>query len=465
MTQTTFRKAWWSLFGVGIAVSLVMVWRSQLQGDQLNMLIRGWTLAFAGEWLHVGMPTSAGGLSPGGLIALVVGLPLKIWPDDRAATLLLWFSGVAGYLLLDRLVARTLGPSGRLLFAVTYWLNPWRMHYTSSLWNANYSLFIGAVHAWCGFRLRGRRRFWPSLAMVMIPALGFQLHSSAAVFGFMSVFLWWRRLIRVNWWGVAGGVVAAVAAYAPWLLTAAARPEVVPGGTGFPLRNLLLVQPFAKGVAYLVRYPSLALPGRVYAFDFVPGVTTDRLVSSTLGVVLVGLGWISVLLSLAAYRRFLGSRRRVWWRRDWSGSDRLWLRGYVQWSLVGAVVAFAVSPTSVMFWQGFPVFHAAVLVLVLYGATVLRSASAPIGRRLMAGWLAAALAANVLICWGSPMFRTPGPPPAEDRADGNYAQRITRDHPMLHDLRLLERHRMVIVGEGGYMPDLLREGEEVTGGE
>ncbi len=456
-TELTVSRAWWVMFITGLAISLVMVWRSQLQGDQLNMLIRGWYLAFGEEWLPVGMPTSAGGLSPGGLIALLVGIPLKIWPDDRAATLLVWMSGVAGYLILDRLVGRTLGPSGRLLFAVTYWLNPWRMHYTSSLWNANYLFFFGAVHAWCGFRLKVRRRFWSSVAMVMIPALGFQLHSAAAVLGFMSVFLWWRRLIRVNWWGVTGGVVATVAAYAPWALAAAARPEIVPGGTGFPLRNLLMVQPLVKGLADLVRYPSLALPARVYGLDLVPGVTVDRLVSTTLGIALVGLGWISVLLSLAAYRRFLGSRRRILWRRDWSGSDRLWLRGYVLWSLLGAVAGFAVSPTTVMFWQGFPVFHAAVLVLVLYGATVLRSESVPIGRRLVAGWLAAAVAANVLICWGSPMFRPPGPPPDEDRKDGNYQQRIAADHPMFHDLHLIERHRMVIVGQGGYMPDLLRE--------
>jgi hypothetical protein len=55
-----------------------MVFRSQVEGDTLNMLARGWRFAFAGEWLQYGLPTSAGGKSPGGLLSLLVGLPLLV---------------------------------------------------------------------------------------------------------------------------------------------------------------------------------------------------------------------------------------------------------------------------------------------------------------------------------------------------------------------------------------------------
>lgn len=457
LTNASFRTAWWALLGVGIVMSLVMVWRSQLQGDQLNMLIRGWYFAFGGQWLQVGMPTSAGGVSPGGLLPLVVGAPLKIWADDRAATVVVWLSGILGYLLLDRVIGRALGPSGRLLFAVFYWLNPWRMHFTSSLWNTNYAFFIGGVHAWCAYRLRRRPRFWSSMALVLLVGLGFQLHGATAVFAFVTVLLWWRRLIRVNWWGVSVGVVATTASYLPWVLTAASRTELLPGGTGFPFRNLVLVQPFLRGVAYLLRYPSLSMPGRVYDLDLVVGNSIDDPASLAISSVLTGIGWLSLLLPIAAYRRLWAGRRRLRGRRQWAGSDRLWLRGYVAWSLAGGLAAFAFSPTSVMFWQGFPVFHAAVLVVVFFVAALLRSQAAPRARRVVVLWLAASLFASAMICWASPMFRTPGPPPEGIPPDGNYHQRITTDHPMFHDLNLIERHRMVIVDEGGYAPDLLRE--------
>ena len=123
------------LFVLGLVLSLAMVARARFDGDQFNMLARGWTLAFAGEWLQYGMPTSAGGMSPGGLQSLMAGLPLMVWADGRAATLVVWLLGVAGYLLLDRAFGPALGPRGRLLLALVYWLNPWRLHYNSILWN------------------------------------------------------------------------------------------------------------------------------------------------------------------------------------------------------------------------------------------------------------------------------------------------------------------------------------------
>jgi hypothetical protein len=330
------------------------------------------------------------------------------------------------------------------------------MHYTSSLWNPNYMFAIGAVHAWCAYAMRNRRAFWPTLVMVLLPSLGFQIHSSAMVFAFASVFLWWRGVVKVNWWAVCAGVVGTMAIYAPWLVTVAGRPDLVPGGTGFPFKNLLLVLPFLKSLVYLLRYPSLALPGRVYGLDLMPGSTHDDPMSAVLSVVFVGIGWISVLLGLAAYRRLFRSRRRLLGRRDWTGSDRLWLRGYVVWALVGAALAFAISPTAVMFWQGFPVFHAAVMVAVFYLVTVLRSPMADRAVWVAVCWFGVSVVISVVIAIGSPMYRphrlTDGHDPG-----GGHVQKVATDHPMYHDLNLYQRLDLEVVGEGGYVPDLLRE--------
>lgn len=442
-----------------------MVYRSQYSGDQFNMLARGWELAFRGEWIPYGMPTSAGGTSPGGLLSLLVGLPLMVWADGRAATLLVWLMGVAGFLLLDRALGPALGPRGRLLFAVFYWLNPWRMHYTSILWNANYMFFFGAAHAWCAWRMRVDRRFWPSLAMVLVVGLGFQLHSAAVALAIAAVLLWWRGAVKVSWPGVAVGCLIVVASVVPWLAAAAARPDILPGGTGFPFRNLLLVQPFLRGVVYLLRYPSLALPGRVYDLDLDPGATADDAVSTALDALLTGLGWLSLLLPLAAYARFLPR-----WRTYVAGgagevAPRLWLRRYVFLTLAGSLVAFAMSPTSVMFWQGFPVFHAAVLPTVLLVQAALRSTRAPRARRLAFGWAAAALTAGLLVCGASPMLRPPGPlEGGSGRPRPDHVRRLAADHPMFHDLGLYERSGLVVVEEGGWMPDVFREGERWRSG-
>jgi hypothetical protein len=448
---------WWVLFTTGLAVSLVMVFRSQVEGDTLNMLARGWRFAFAGEWLQYGMPTSAGGKSPGGLLSLLVGLPLVVWADYRAPALLVWLLGVLGYLILDSIVCRVLGPSWRLLFGVLYWLNPWRIHFTSFLWNPNYMFVFGALHLWAAYQLRHRRRFWPSLVFVLIVGMAIQLHTSAMVLAVMSMMLWWRGLVRLRWSGVVTGGIVTVASLLPWIIAVVQRPELFPGGTGFPFRNLLLIQPALRGLMYLVRYPSLALPRQVYELDLVPGGTGDDLASSMLVVVLVGMGWLTVLMPLWAYRRFFRRARPLWRRREWPGADRLWLRGYLVWSLVGAALAFAASPTSVMFWQGFPAFHVTTLVVVLMVGTLGRTRRGPVTRRLVVGWAVLSLLVAGVIGQSSPMFQRSAPPPATSPPGGNvdFAGRLAGDHPMFHDLGIMDRCGVIVVGEGGFWPDAL----------
>lgn len=450
---------WWLLLVAGLALSLAMVARARFNGDQFNMLARGWSLAFAGEWLQYGMPTSAGGVSPGGLQSLLAGLPLMVWADGRAATLVVWVLGVTGYLLLDRAFGPALGPQGRLLFALFYWLNPWRMHFTSMLWNSSYMFFFGGVHALCAVRMRRARRFWPSLVMVLCVGLGLELHTAALALAFASVLLWWRGVIKVSWWGVAAGSLLVIASIVPWMVTVAARPELLPGGGGFPLRNLVLVQPLLRGLVYLLRYSSLALPGRVLQLDLAPDTGADDGVSFALRVLLVALGWVTVLLPVLAYRRFLRAPRVMWRCQPPAVGHRQWLRRYAFWTLAGAVFAFAVSPTSVMFWQGFPVVHVAVLPVVFFLQALLRSGRLVVGRRLAVAVVAAVLAVNLLIAWASPMFRPPGP--LRDHASGNeasFVRWLAADHPMFHDLGLVERCGLVVVGEGGWMPDLWRTG-------
>ena len=452
------RTVWWVLFVAGLALSLAMVARTRFDGDQFNMLARGWTLAFAGEWLQYGMPTSAGGMSPGGLQSLMVGLPLMIWADGRAATLLLWLMGVAGYLLLDRIVGRSLGPRGRLLLTLVYWLNPWRMHYTSILWNSSYMFFFGAVHAWCAVAMRHGRRFWPSLLMVLCVGLGLELRTAALALAFASVLLWWRGVIKVDWWGVAAGSSLVVASIFPWILVVSARPDLLPGGPGFPFRNLVLVLPMLRGLIYLLRYSSLALPERVYEIDLAPDATADDPASAVLRVLLVALGWLTVLLPVLAYRRFLRAPRAPWRRLPAAVGDRQWLRRYALWTLAGAMIAFAVSPTSVMFWQGFPVVHAAVLPVVLFAEALVRSGRIVPRRRALVGAVVTVLAVNALIGWASPMFRAPGPlRPGASGTEASFVRRLSVDHPMFHDLGLHERCGLAIVDQGGWMPDLFRE--------
>lgn len=58
-----------SLFLLGLAISLLMLERTHMGGDALDLLTRGWLLAEKGTWVPLGNPasSSAGGYVPGGL--------------------------------------------------------------------------------------------------------------------------------------------------------------------------------------------------------------------------------------------------------------------------------------------------------------------------------------------------------------------------------------------------------------
>ena len=141
------------IFVTGLAISATMVARSQVAGDQLNLLSLGWLLAEEGVWIPYGNPTTGAGPTPGGASSIVVGLPLMLWKHHRAPVLFIWLGHLVAYWMLDRWLRRILTPEERLVFAVLYWLNPWRLYFSGHIWNLNLLFLVGAAHFWSAYRL------------------------------------------------------------------------------------------------------------------------------------------------------------------------------------------------------------------------------------------------------------------------------------------------------------------------
>ena len=154
ITDRAASRLTWILFAAGLAISLGMVARSQVGGDQLNLLARGWLLAENGQWISYGNPMSTGGKAPGGVTSLFVGLPLLLWRDHRAASALVLLFHVAAYLILDGTLRRILSPFERVLLAMLYWLNPWQLYFAAFLWNPNYLFLFAAIHLWSALAQR-----------------------------------------------------------------------------------------------------------------------------------------------------------------------------------------------------------------------------------------------------------------------------------------------------------------------
>ena len=444
----------WVLVALGAGVGLVMVARCQVGGDQLNLLARGWLLAERGQWVQFGMPTSAGGLAPGGLVSLMVGLPLMIWRDFRAPALLLWLTHLGAFLLLDRTAGRALGRRGRLLLVVLYWLNPWQLYFSGHLWNASYMFLFGALHLATAWWSRERASFWASLLHVAAIGFAVQLHASAPVLAVASLLLVLRGHLRMSWTGAAAGAALVSASLLPWAMATLEAPRTLPGHEGFLLRGLILVFPVVRGILFLVRSGSLLVSAKLLRLDFTPalGSASDAILTPTLVV----LAWVvlplTLLLPVAATLRLWRARRRWLLRQPPGGSlpPRQWLTAYSVACLAAAVVSFALSPTTVMMWQTFVVFHAAVLPCVLLAGALLGSRRAALAARCVLAWAAVAVLLGAVMAVASPMYRRGGRRPVEIE--------LAADHPMLHDLGIAERCTTPVVGDGGWTPDLFRAG-------
>jgi hypothetical protein len=441
-----------ALFAIGLALSLLLALRSQAGGDQLNLLARGWLLVARGEWIPYGNPSSSGGAVPGGVTALLVAAPLALVRHHRAAVVGLLLTHVVAFWLLDRWLRQAVGWRERLLFALLYWLNPWRLVLSGFLWNPGYLFLVGAVHAVTAWRQRREGHAAASFLHALVLAVGFQVHPSVVLLGMATLLLLLTRNMRLRWLPLAAGGAVGALPLLPWVLAVAEDPEMLPVSKGFLGRGLLLVFPLLRGALYWLRHASLNLSSAETTFDFEPaagrGLAGPLAVAGD--VLVVGVGALSVLLPLLAnVWLWRGLRHRGWRPLMVARSGRrAWVLGYARLCCLAALIVYALAPTTVMWWQGVTLLHAAALPLVLWGATLARTRWQRQVRSGSWAWGVAAVAIALLVAFGGPRHRCGG--------RESIVIPLRGDHPMLHELALHDTCPIPIV-PGGWWPDVLPE--------
>jgi hypothetical protein len=421
------------LFALGLVISLWMISRVNVGADAACLLARGWLWAQKGIWVQLGNPAGGGGYVPGGLSAFLVGLPLRLWMDHRAPVLLILLSHIAAYLLLDRLVKETLGARARFVFAVVYWLNPWRLYQSAWLDNANYVFLVGAVHLWACYRQRRRPRMLHSFLMVTAVGLSAQLHLNALLPVFSAVLLWLRGYWKPHWTGVALGALVTIGSLIPFFLLALEHPEIIPINRDPVGLSLVRFFPVPKGISYWFRYASLFCSSQsMYAFDFTrsfgPAVSAALLrIFTVLGL---GLGSLTVIFPFMAnawcWRRW---RRTPRARVARGGCDRrTWLREYALSSFVACILVNALSPIPAMWWHNLIVLHAAVLPLLLWTDALLRTRRAAVVRRGLAAYLLLSVLLLLGLTVGSEQYLSPedGTVAADAKVDLQIRQDLPR---------------------------------------
>ena len=387
-------------FLVGLVISVLMLVRSQVSDDGLHLLSRGWLLATHGVLAPIGNASAerAGGFVPGSASAIVTGVPLMLWMDHRAPVVLILITHVIAYVLLDRVVDAELGQGARVILAIVFWLNPWRLYQSGWVDNSNFLFLPGAIHLWSSYAQRDEPRLAHSAILVTTVGVALQLHVGALLLVIASVLLWLRGYWKPHWGGVAIGSLLTLATLVPYAIEAYHHPEVLPGGAAPLGLNLVKVWPVLKGFLYWLRYPSLNTSNWMTGFDFVPafGVTVGPAFTTLFRICEEAAAGVSMIFPVLANLWWLGYTRDPARTGAVPPPASPWLSGYALWLLAAWLTADALSPDVVQWWHNLVALHASLIPVLLWTTAMGRTRHA----RLVARSARVYAAASILLCLG-----------------------------------------------------------------
>ncbi len=380
----------------GLLMSLVFFQFQLLTGDQTQMLYKGYLGAYEGVWLSYGNAASAVGNVPGSLSAWLIGGPLLLWDSPYAPVLLLLAMRLVGFLLFDAVIRQVFGDRVRLLFLVLCWLNPW-FQYESLLYNPSYLFLFSAMHCWSAWHMRERASFWHMIVHLLAIGMAMQLHYSWPLLAVMSTYLFWRRILKVSWSGVAVAALLIGASLIPYAMevmsnsqiTQNVDPEARQRYIGW---GLVHVYPVLKSVLYWLRYGSWLFASKLVndtQFIWLAGHEYLQLAAVWLWRLMIyGVGSATVLLAAKANWQLWKRLKPRLMRSDRAPVDgESWLGLYAVAAVLAVLVSAALSPIIFNYWHLMLIFPYALFPMLLLLVEWSRRYPQWVGKGLLAATL------------------------------------------------------------------------------
>ncbi|MFC1475528.1 hypothetical protein ACFLQW_00820 [Candidatus Zixiibacteriota bacterium] len=347
-------KLLYIIFFAGLILQLFLFFRAWLSNDQVILLQVGLDYAGSHHWPAVAKGMSGAGHVPGSLLALLIGLPLEIFPHFKAPNIVVFLFHVIAVLLLINVLSKSIGLKFTVIFLGLYWLSPWRLYHAGFLWEPSFLYLPAAVHLWACWRLKDRRTFGPSLVLGLILIATFQIHASFVILLVLTLMLIARRLVKLNWLGLACGCVIGGITLVPTImaLVEGTLPSIPPQD-GFPGRGLVYVFPLLKSLLYWVRFISLDAGGIIKSTVFFKSAWTSLGPTHEFwGFTVKSLYAIAVASVVFCGAAALLYLKKAWAERAAAGKQaEQWIGQYVLMALLAMFVSAGLSPVTVQGWH------------------------------------------------------------------------------------------------------------------
>lgn len=371
--EKNFRPIQLLLLILGLALSLFYAQHQILTGDQMQMLYKGYMGAYNNIWINYGNAASAVGNVPGSMISYVVALPVMIYDSPMSPMLFLIFLHLASYFLLDSVIKDIFKTDARLIFLVLYWLNPWFL-FENILYNPSYLFFFSALHIWSAYKQREKSSFFYSMLHVTAIGLALQFHYSWIILALISLYLLYRKMVKVNWYGLFFGFVVVAVSLVPYLQTVMQNSAILHHSqdTGRYIGwGGVHVYPVLKSFIYWLRYGSFFFPNKLISsahFDWL-GVSHVLQMIFIYGykAIVFSVGAFTIYISYKANRYFyMLIKGKLFTRNKSIETKQEWLFLYVFGALTGVFISSILSPIIFSYWHLIIVFPFAILPVMVY---------------------------------------------------------------------------------------------------
>jgi hypothetical protein len=374
-TEKNFKQIQLCLLFVGFALSFFYAQHQILTGDQTQMLYKGYMGVYHDSWSSFGNAASVVGNVPGSMISFAVGVPIMLYDSPWSPMVVLIFLHLFSYLLLDSVLKDIFKSDLRLVFLVMYWLNPWFL-FENILYNPSYLFFFSALHLWTAYQQREKSSFFYSALHVVSIGFALQFHYSWLILAILSLYLVFRKTVKINWYGVFFGATLVLVSLIPYAIEfmnneAIRHNQDAKAGERYIGWGGTHVYPVLKSFIYWLRYGSFFFPNKLIAsahFEWLGASHIVQIIFIYLYKAIVfSVGAVTIYISYKANRFFYERvKSKVFARNQAVSSKEEWLLLYVFGALFGVFIGSILSPIIFSYWHLIIVFPFAILPFLVY---------------------------------------------------------------------------------------------------
>ncbi len=364
-------STFWAIFFWGIIIGIFYCINMKIKFDQDQLYHKGNLLAAHSIWIHHGNISSGGLFNvPGSLTTLLVGVPLMIWYSPYSPLILVSLFHIIAYFLLDKIISTSFNDfKARIIFAIIYWSNPWRAS-EAFLWNPCYLFFFTALHMWSAFKMRESKKILPTLIHVFSIGMAGQVHNSALILVFLSLFLYWRKIIKIHWPTAVSGIIIVLLSLIPFLNLLLNDRIQYPSDDEAFLAKGLLTGVMLKGIFYWIRYGSFLFPRTLVSYTDFQWLTDNTSLTQILKII-----WSTIIYSIGigtliyAFRAnldfFKSIKGTIFHRNNYPKDARTWSMLYSGGAFLSLIAAASLSPITLTHWHLLIIFFPALYPVFL----------------------------------------------------------------------------------------------------